>query len=162
VALGAADYISKPFEEQQVLSRVRAVLSSPGIGGNGQLSRVLVVDDDHHIVDWLKEALTNSGFTVRGAYNGREALALAREDSPDLVLLDLKMPDMDGYEVIRNLRRQQTTRNIPVIVITGSPLDRDYDEVRILGMGAEQMLTKPFSVETLVEEIKRVGRKSAG
>jgi CheY-like chemotaxis protein len=72
------------------------------------------------------------------------------------------MPDMDGYEVIRNLRREQATRSIPVIVITGSSFDDDYDHVEILGMGVEHMLTKPFSVETLVEEIKRVGHGAAG
>jgi GAF domain-containing protein/DNA-binding response OmpR family regulator/nitrogen-specific signal transduction histidine kinase/HAMP domain-containing protein len=162
LALGAAGYIGKPFEELQVLNQVRQVLASLGITENGRLNHVLVVDDDRHIVDWLKEALTNSGFVVQGAYNGHEALALAREDSPDLILLDLKMPDMDGYEVIRNLRREQATRSIPVIVITGSSFDDDYDHVEILGMGVEHMLTKPFSVETLVEEIKRVGHEAAG
>jgi PAS domain S-box-containing protein len=156
LALGAASYIGKPFEEHQVLSRVREVLSSLGIGENGQLNHVLVVDDDRHIVEWLKEALSNSGYVVRGAYNGQEALALAREDSPDLILLDLKMPDMDGYEVIRNLRREQATRNIPVIIITGYTFGDD-DHVKIVGMGVEHMLTKPFSIESLVEEIKRVG-----
>ncbi len=161
LALGAAGYISKPFEEQHVVKQVQIALSALGDEGNGQFNRVLVVDDDRHIVDWLKEALTSSGFTVRGAYNGQEALALAREDSPDLILLDLKMPDMDGYEVIRNLRRDQATRNIPVIVITGSSLDDDYDHVKVLGMGVEHMLTKPFTVETLVEEIKRVGCEAA-
>jgi GAF domain-containing protein/DNA-binding response OmpR family regulator/nitrogen-specific signal transduction histidine kinase/HAMP domain-containing protein len=157
LALGAAGYIGKPFEELQVLNQVRKVLASLGITENGRLNHVLVVDDDRHIVDWLKEALTSSGFVVQGAYNGHEALALAREDSPDLILLDLKMPDMDGYEVIRNLRREQATRSIPVIVITGSSFDDDYDHVEILGMGVEHMLTKPFTVATLVEEIKRVG-----
>jgi PAS domain S-box-containing protein len=159
LALGAAGYISKPFEERQVLAQIHAVLASAGTGGNGRLNRVLVVDDDRHIVDWLKEALTNNGFTVRGAYNGHEALALAREDSPDLILLDLKMPDMDGYEVIRGLRRQQATQGIPVIVITGYALDSDRDKVEILGMGVANMLIKPFSVETLVQEIKRVEQK---
>jgi DNA-binding response OmpR family regulator len=159
LALGAAGYISKPFEEQQVLDQVRTVLASAGVGGNGRLNRVLVVDDDRHIVDWLKEALTSNGFTVRGAYNGHEALALAREDSPDLILLDLKMPDMDGYEVIRGLRRQQATQGIPVIAITGYALDSDRDNIEILGMGVANTLIKPFSVETLVEEIKRVGQK---
>jgi GAF domain-containing protein/DNA-binding response OmpR family regulator/nitrogen-specific signal transduction histidine kinase/HAMP domain-containing protein len=162
LALGAAGYIGKPFEEVQVLNQVRKVLASLGIMENGRLNHVLVVDDDRHIVDWLKEALTSSGFVVQGAYNGHEALALAREDSPDLILLDLKMPDMDGYEVIRNLRREQATRTIPVIVITGSSFDDDYDHVEILGMGVEHMLTKPFTVETLVEEIKRVGHEAGG
>jgi DNA-binding response OmpR family regulator len=69
---------------------------------------------------------------------------------------------MDGYEVIRKLRRERATQDIPVIVITGTPLDDDYDHVRILGMGVEHMLTKPFSVETLVEEIKRVGSGATG
>jgi signal transduction histidine kinase/DNA-binding response OmpR family regulator len=159
LALGAAGYISKPFEEQQVLDQIRTVLASAGIGGNGRLNRVLVVDDDRHIVDWLKEALTNNGFTVRGAYNGHEALALAREDSPDLILLDLKMPDMDGYEVIRGLRRQQATQGIPVIAITGYALDSDRDKVEMLGMGVANTLMKPFSVEALVKEIKRVEQK---
>jgi DNA-binding response OmpR family regulator len=157
LALGAAGYIGKPFEENQVLNRVQEVLSSLDVGENGQFKHVLVVDDDRNVVEWLKEALTNSGFVVKGAYNGSEALALVREDSPDLILLDLKMPDMDGYEVIRHLRRDQATRNIPVIVITGISFDDDYDHVKILGMGVEHMLTKPFSIETLVEEIKRVG-----
>jgi GAF domain-containing protein/DNA-binding response OmpR family regulator/HAMP domain-containing protein len=162
LALGAAGYIGKPFEESQVLSQVRRVLSSFGSSENGELNHVLVVDDDHDIVEWLKESLTNSGFVVQGAYNGHEALALAREDSPDLILLDLKMPDMDGYELIRNLRREQATRNIPVIVITGATFDDDFDHVKVFGMGVEHMLTKPFSVETLVEEIKRVGSSEAG
>jgi PAS domain S-box-containing protein len=156
LALGAASYIGKPFEEHQVLGQIREVLSSLGSDASAQLNHVLVVDDDRHIVNWLKEALSNNGFVVQGAYNGHEALALAREDSPDLILLDLRMPDMDGYEVIRKLRREQTTRDIPVIVITGTPFDDDYDHIKILGMGVEHLLTKPFSVETLVDEIKRV------
>ena len=161
LALGAAGYIGKPFEERQVLSLVQEVLSSVGNGDNALLNHVLVVDDDRHIVNWLKEALSNNGFVVKGAYNGHEALALAREDSPDLILLDLKMPDMDGYEVIRNLRNEHTTRSIPVIVITGSSFDDDYDHVEVFRMGVEHMLTKPFTVETLVEEIKRVESEAA-
>jgi PAS domain S-box-containing protein len=161
LALGAAGYIGKPFEESQVLSRVQQVLSPLDSGEGDQLNRVLVVDDDSDIVDWLKVALTNSGFAVQGAYNGHEALALAREDSPDLILLDLKMPDMDGYEVIRRLRGQKSTRDIPVIVITGISIDDDFDQVEILGMGVEHLLTKPFTVETLVEEIKRVEYNTA-
>jgi GAF domain-containing protein/DNA-binding response OmpR family regulator/HAMP domain-containing protein/two-component sensor histidine kinase len=153
LALGAAGYVGKPFEEEQVLDQVRHILSSVNGGDTDHLHQVLVVDDDRDIVDWLTEALSHSGFAVRGAYSGRDALACVREEMPDLILLDLKMPDMDGYEVIRRLRQEQTTRNIPVIVITGSTVDKG-DRVKVLGMGIERMLTKPFSVETLVQEIK--------
>jgi two-component system phosphate regulon response regulator PhoB len=97
----------------------------------------------------------DSGFAVQEAYNGQEALARVSQTPPDLILLDLKMPDMDGYEVIRTLRRDQATRNIPVIVITGNVFDEN-DRVKVLGMGVEQLLTKPFNVEALVQEIKRV------
>jgi PAS domain S-box-containing protein len=157
LALGAAGYIGKPFEEKQVLGQVREVLSSLGMAANDHVRQVLVVDDDRDIVGWLRTSLTNSGFNVHGAYNGREALALVREVSPDLILLDVKMPDMDGYEVIRKLRQEQATRDIPVIIITGSSVDDDYEQVEILGMGVKHLLTKPFTIETLVEEIKRVG-----
>jgi PAS domain S-box-containing protein len=155
VALGAAGYIGKPFEEEQMLAQVRQVLASLGIGDNGRVSRVLVVDDDRHIVEWLKVALSSNGFVVRGAYSGQEALARVHEESPDLILLDLKMPDMDGSEVIRRLRREPATRDIPVIVITGSSFDDA--QVRVVGMGVKHMLTKPFTIETLVQEIKRIG-----
>jgi CheY-like chemotaxis protein len=155
LALGAAGYIGKPFEEEQVLSQVRDVLTSLGIGDNGRVSRVLVVDDDRHMVEWLNTALTSSGFIVRGAHSGQEALARVREESPDLILLDLRMPDMDGDEVIRSLRREQATRDIPVIVITGSSFDDA--QVRVVGMGVKHMLTKPFTIETLVQEITRIG-----
>jgi CheY-like chemotaxis protein len=118
-----------------------------------------VVDDDRQIVDWLKGALASSGFIVRGAYSGQEALARVYEEPPDLILLDLKMPDMDGYEVIRRLRREQATRDIPVLVITGSSFDDA--RVRVVGMGVKHMLTKPFTIETLVQEIKRIGANLA-
>jgi GAF domain-containing protein/DNA-binding response OmpR family regulator/HAMP domain-containing protein len=153
LALGAAGYISKPFEERQVISQVRDVLSSLGIGHDGQVNQVLVVDDDRQLVEWLKETLTGSGFAVQQAYNGQEALAIVRQALPDLILLDLKMPDMDGYEVIRTLRREQATRNLPVIVITGTVFDEN-DRVKVLGMGVEKLLTKPFNAEALVQEIE--------
>ncbi len=75
---------------------------------------------------------------------------------PDLILLDLRMPVMDGYEVIRRLKGDETTRVIPIIVITASPVDKERDKVQVLGMGVDQYMTKPLSVETIVAEIKRV------
>ena len=151
-ALGAADYVVKPFEEARLLESIRNVLRS--LDGE-QAKRILVVDDDRDTVTWLLEALKAYGFQARGAYDGAEALRIAREESPDLILLDLKMPGMDGYEFIRRLRSEESTRHIPIIVVTASPVDKEKDRVKMLGMGAKQFLTKPFSAEALVAEIRK-------
>jgi two-component system phosphate regulon response regulator PhoB len=87
---------------------------------------------------------------------GVEALARVEEAHPDLILLDLKMPNMDGYQVIRWLKGKGATRSIPIVVITASPVDKERDKVRVLGMGAAQYITKPLSIEALVQEIKSV------
>ncbi len=152
-ALGAADYITKPFEEERLIMSVRSILEA--LDG-GRLNKILVVDDEPDVVSWLMDALTRYNFRVRGAYSGEEALRIVKEDPPHLILLDLKMPGIDGYEVLRRLRADETTRHIPVIVITASPVDREKTRVKVLGLGAKRFLVKPFSVETLVSEIKRV------
>ena len=116
---------------------------------------VLVVDDDADIRGFLEQALSYHGYSVRTAANGQGALAQIEAEQPDLILLDLKMPGVDGYEVIRTLKAEQDTRAIPVVVITASPVDKARDKVRVLGMGATQYLTKPFSIKSLIDEIKR-------
>jgi PAS domain S-box-containing protein len=159
-ALGATDYLIKPFEERQLLQSVRQVLEPLG---DGQLNRVLVVDDDQQIVSWLLEALTVHGYEVRTATTGREALALAAQTRPDVILLDLKMPDMDSYQIIRRLRRQQSTQSVPIIITTdrcASAIDKERDKVWMLGLGTKQLLTEPFSIEMLIQEIKKVGHES--
>jgi two-component system OmpR family response regulator len=114
-----------------------------------------VVDDEPDIIAFLEHALSAHGYRIRSASNGQEALERTKELIPDLMLLDLKMPGMDGYEVIRRLKGDDTTRGIPIIVITASPVDKERDKVRVLGMGATQYMAKPLSVETIVAEIKK-------
>jgi PAS domain S-box-containing protein len=152
-ALGAADYIVKPFEEERLILSIRGILEA--LDG-GRYNKILVVDDEPDVVSWLVEALSKYNFKVRGVYSGEEALRAVKEDEPHLILLDLKMPGMDGYEVLRRLRADQSTRHIPVIVITASPVDKEKTRVKVLGLGAKRFLVKPFSIETLVGEIKRV------
>ncbi|MCS7286822.1 MAG: GAF domain-containing protein [Anaerolineae bacterium] len=152
-ALGAADYITKPFEEERLVMSVRSILEA--LDG-GRLNKILVVDDEPDVVNWLVDALARYNFKVRGAYSGEEALRIVKEDTPHLILLDLKMPGLDGYEVLKKLRADESTRHIPVIVITASPVDREKTRVKVLGLGARRFLVKPFSVETLIAEIKRV------
>jgi CheY-like chemotaxis protein len=159
LSLGAADYLVKPFEEDQVLETVQSLLETVdtrATNGQRHFTKILVVDDDKDIVAWLKKALTNNDFKVSGAYNGKEALQLARANQPDLILLDLKMPDMDGFEVIEQLKDDELTANIPVIVITGSSIDKKRDKIKMVGLDAKHLLTKPFSFEQLVSEIRRL------
>jgi PAS domain S-box-containing protein len=156
-ALGAVDYIIKPLEKSQLLQSVWHVL---GPLKDGQSNQVLAVDDDQDILSWLKEELTNNGYEVSLASSGREALAQARRQRPDIILLDLKLPDMDGYQIIRLLKREKRTQEVPIIVITASAIDKEKDKVRVLDLGARQMLSKPLSIDTLVKEIKRVEKEA--
>jgi PAS domain S-box-containing protein len=150
-ALGAVDYVVKPFEEDKLLHSVREALSP---SEEGKVQTILVVDDDADIRGFLEEALTFHGYAVSTAANGEEALERVQDEVPDLILLDIKMPDVDGYEVIRHLKSKEDTWAIPIIVITASPVDKERDRVKVLGMGANQYLTKPLSIQTLIGEIK--------
>lgn len=151
-ALGAVDYVVKPFDEEKLLQSIRTALAP---GEQDEQRTLLVVDDDPDIRGFLEQALSHQGYRVQTAAGGQEALDMVRESPPDLILLDLKMPGMDGYEVIRRLKENEDTRAIPIIVITASPVDKERDKVRVLGMGASQYLVKPLSVQELVAEIKK-------
>jgi PAS domain S-box-containing protein len=150
-ALGAVDYVVKPFVEDKLLEAIQQALIPQEMA---QPYHLLVVDDDADIRGFLKEALSYHGYRISTAANGINALEQVAEQEIDLVLLDLKMPGMDGYEVIRRLKANEATRAVPIIVITASPLDKERDRVRVLDLGASQYVTKPLSVEMLVQEIK--------
>ena len=83
-------------------------------------------------------------------------MARAQEIAPDLILLDVDMPLMDGYEVVRRLKRDDKTRPIPIVVTTDNPTDREREKVQVLGADVAEYLTKPLSIEVLVREIKKV------
>ena len=151
-ALGAVDYVVKPFEETKLLDAVQNALLSLE---DASPHRVVVADDDPETLALLEEALSLHGYRVWTASNGEEALALVHEHQPDLILVDTNMPIMDGYEVIRQLKVDEATRPIPIVVITTSPVDKERDRVQVLGMEVNQYLTKPLSIEMLIREIKK-------
>lgn len=154
LALGAADYLNKPLDDQQLLESVRRVLAACAPDGRSPQS-VLVVDDEVDIRHWLSLELAKHGFLVTEAEDGEQALKAVAAHLPHLILLDLKMPVMDGWTVARKLREDPQTAAIPIIVLTASPVDLQRERVCVLGLGVQQFLTKPVSVEMLVEEIKK-------
>jgi PAS domain S-box-containing protein len=145
---GAADYLGKPIDKDRLLTTIENILT--------RRDRVLIVDDDRDTVGFLKEALSRSGFTPLVVYDGRQTLSRAKEEQPGLILLDLKMPSMDGYEVLERLKRDEATHHIPVIVMTGSADDKEDKRERVLAMGAVQFLTKPLAISDLLTTIRRV------
>ena len=116
---------------------------------------ILVVDDERNIVELARLYLRNEGFEIEAAYNGREGLEKARSVHPSLILLDIMMPEMDGLEVFRQLRKDS---DIPVIMLTARA--DDVDKVVGLELGADDYITKPFNPRELVARIKTVLRRT--
>lgn len=119
------------------------------------METVLVVDDEKNIRELIQLYLSNAGYRVVHAVDGAEALRLARTDKPDLMVLDLMLPQVDGYEVCRRLRREGN--DLPIIMLTAR--DDDVDKIVGLELGADDYLTKPFNPRELVARIKAVLRR---
>ncbi len=117
--------------------------------------RILVVDDEERMVRFIRLNLEHDGFRVIEAYNGTQAINKVRSNLPDLVLLDIMMPDIDGFEVLRIIREVST---IPVIMLTAK--GEEDDRVRGLELGADDYITKPFSPRELVSRVKAVLRRT--
>jgi DNA-binding response OmpR family regulator len=117
--------------------------------------RILVVDDEPSVTDLIAYNLRKSLYDVQTALNGREALHLAREYKPDLILLDLMIPEVDGIDVCRELRKSST---VPIIMITAR--SEEIDRVLGLEIGADDYVTKPFSMRELMARIKAVLRRT--
>lgn len=120
--------------------------------------KVLIIDDEEHIVELIKYNLESNGFDTVEAYNGKDGIRLAKAEKPSLILLDLMLPIMDGLDVCKNLRRDEDTRSIPVIMLTAK--SEEIDKILGLELGADDYITKPFSVRELVARIKAVLRRS--
>jgi two-component system, OmpR family, response regulator len=122
---------------------------------------VLAVDDEEHITELVAMALGFNGFDVERAASGRAALASVERRRPDLIVLDVMLPDLDGFEVARRLHHNDGAgTRIPVIFLTAR--DATTDKVEGLRLGVDDYVTKPFSIEELIERVKAVLRRAGG
>ena len=147
-ALGAAEYLTKPVDYAQLAAALGRLHTS-------DTSVALVVDDDATARDMASRALVRSGWHVREAINGREALASLEESVPSLILLDLLMPEMDGFELVTALHDNPRWRSIPIIVVTAMDVSAS-DRMRLDG-GVQHIFQKgTYDMSDLIEEIRRI------
>lgn len=119
---------------------------------------IAIVEDEQNIVELVKYNLDREGYRTISANNGRKGLDLVKQELPDLVILDLMMPEMDGLTVCKQLRADQQTKGIPIIILTAK--SEEADRVLGLEMGADDYVTKPFSPRELVARVRAVLRRS--
>jgi two-component system alkaline phosphatase synthesis response regulator PhoP len=122
--------------------------------------RILVVDDDREIVRLIRSYLEQAGFQVLTAYDGNTALHMMRRESPALVVLDLMLPDRDGWDVTRMVRTDLTLKHIPIIMLTARV--EDTDKIIGLELGADDYITKPFNPREVVARVRTVLRRTLG
>ena len=148
MALGAADYLQKPVDREKLVATLRR------FRGPRERRPVLVVEDDEATRAVIKRALENDGWLVAEACNGREALDSLQRAVPDLVVLDLVMPEMDGFEFVARLRRTEAGRRVPVVVVTARELSPG-DRQRLDGHVRRVFQKGSFSREELTAELRR-------
>lgn len=120
--------------------------------------KILIVDDEKNIVEAIKYNLEREGFRTLTAHDGRRALELAQREAPDLITLDVMLPELDGWEVCRLLRQDRRTKAIPIIMLTV----KGHESEKIVGLelGADDYMTKPFSPKELVARVKAILRRA--
>jgi CheY-like chemotaxis protein len=148
LTLGAADYLPKPIDRDRLVERIRRLVTPAATG------RVLLVEDEEVTRAVMRQGLERGGFEVAEAENGRLALARLAEDIPDIIVLDLMMPEMDGFDFLVELRRRPEWREVPVLVVTARTLTAD-DRRRLSG-GVERVIEK--GAGTIADLLREVGR----
>ena len=149
--LGAAEYLVKPVGHSLLKTTIQKILEK-----SGRPKTILIVDDEEDTLHLLRDRLNEEGFHTVEASNGKDAIAKATENCPDLILLDIMMPEVNGWDVMEELQRKETTASIPVVVLSAATAEADLQ--RGYRMGIKNYLTKPFEIRELVSEIKKVVR----
>ncbi|MCM8830265.1 MAG: response regulator [Candidatus Omnitrophica bacterium] len=118
----------------------------------GKTKKILVIEDDMNNLKILSMALKSAGYIVFGATNGEEGLELFRQEKPDLVILDIMMPVMDGWEVLKRIKTGLRSRHVPVIMLTAK--NTDMDKIKGYDYGADFYVTKPYNIKKLLPIIR--------
>lgn len=121
--------------------------------------KILIVDDEEHIVELLDFNLKNAGYETFTASDGIEAVKIAEEEKPSLILLDLMLPGMDGFDVCKEIRKNKEMKNTSIIMLTAK--GEELDKILGLELGADDYITKPFSVRELLARVKAVLRRTS-
>lgn len=158
LALGAKDYLVKTqFNPDEVIAKVRRQLNHQTPSSHGPPpagKKILMVEDDKFLRDLAVKKLTLAGYQVTTAVDGTEALAKASQERPNLILLDIILPGMDGFEVLRNIQANEALKGIPIILL--SNLGQESDVERGLSLGAADYLVKAhFTLDEIIEKIKK-------
>ncbi len=122
---------------------------------NKTVRRIVCIEDEPEMIELIQLILNRRGFEVLGAPGGKEGLRMVRELHPDLVLLDLMMPDMDGWEVYQQMKAEESTHNIPVIIVTAKAQNID----KVLGLHiakVDDYIAKPFGPQELIDSVEKI------
>jgi len=119
--------------------------------------KILIVEDDRDIAEMVEYNLRKEGYETLSAFNGEDGVKLAKKESPDLIILDIMLPIIDGFEVCRILKKEQITADIPVIILSAK--SQETDKIVGLELGADDYVTKPFSPRELIARIRAIMRR---
>ncbi len=122
---------------------------------NDMKKSILCIEDEAEMIDLMRLILSRKGYNVRGASGGAEGLQMIRDEKPDLILLDLMMPDMDGWEVYQQIKAEESSKDIPVIIVTAKAQNID----RVLGLHIAKVndyIAKPFTPQELLHSIEKI------
>ena len=154
-SLGAKEYLVKPIQKEKLISSIRSLLTTYS---STKHIKVLLIDDDKSITDLLSVILEAEGCDVIISHEGKAGLELAKNEQPNLIILDLTMPEMSGFEVAHELKKQQSTMHIPIIIMTGNEINDDMKE-KLEGFVVKLMSKSGFTKKDLLKEITTIDNK---
>jgi PAS domain S-box-containing protein len=154
--LGAVDYFVKPVQKDELLQSLKKITER--LGGGKKSAKILVIDDDRSVTDLMQVILEAEGCTVLKSHDGREGMRCAESDQPDLIILDLVMPDISGFNVAYQLKHNPATQHIPVMVMTSMEIDDETRE-QLQGFVVSLMRKSGFTKKDLLDEIASIEGK---